>query len=400
MQLNLSSQRATRVVASHRHATPVVTAPRRSNRTSSVAAKAVQTPSNATAASELQSLGRLSTIVPDTLAMETLTPGAKLAAGTVSASVLRSVIVSESLGLKPYENAIMAAMAAGKNSNSPLAAAADPLDRALVNVGAMLCDVVWGRVETIVDPNLATDQAAITEKVRLLAALYAALRVPRDRLIFGLPATWAATQAAKTLEAEGIATSLYMVFSAAQGIAAMQAGASVIRINVGRLREWYDKNPGAIRNPHGPREDTGAPTAYDPAIELVKELYCYGRKYHPKSAIMAMGLRTRQDALDLAGLDYLILSGRVMSQLAAVDTDQGYNDGLSAVAGSSGVEAVLTPALAAQAEVKQWSVLTEPVWKSELGPAATELLAAALKLRANDVTELKKLLASRSSAAD
>lgn len=40
------------------------------------------------------------------------------------------------------------------------------------------------------------------------------------------------------------------------------------------------------------------------------------------------------------------------------------------------------------------------MWKSELGPAATELLAAALKLRANDVTELKKLLASRSSAAD
>ncbi|PNW73401.1 hypothetical protein CHLRE_14g630835v5 [Chlamydomonas reinhardtii] len=89
-----------------------------------------------------------------------------------------------------------------------------------------------------------------------------------------------------------------------------------------------------------------------------------------------------------------------MSQLAAQDTDQGYNDGLSAVGGSSGVEAVLTPALAAQAEVKQWPALTEPVWKSELGPAATELLAAALKLRANDVTELKKLLASRSSAAD
>lgn len=102
MQLNLGRP-STRVVAGHRHATPVVTASRFSSRRSSVAAKAVQTPSNATAASELQSLGRLSTIVPDTLAMETLTPGAKLAAGTVSASVLRSVLVSESLGLKPYE---------------------------------------------------------------------------------------------------------------------------------------------------------------------------------------------------------------------------------------------------------------------------------------------------------
>ncbi|KXZ41471.1 hypothetical protein GPECTOR_447g339 [Gonium pectorale] len=94
------------------------------------------------------------------------------------------------------------------------------------------------------------DEAALVAKVRSLASLFAALRVPSNRVVFGLPATWAATQAVRTLEGEGIATDVYMVYSLAQGIAAMQAGASVIRINVGRIHDWYDKNPGAIRNPH------------------------------------------------------------------------------------------------------------------------------------------------------
>lgn len=60
-------------------------------------------PSRATAANELESLSRLSNIVPDTLAFESLVPGSKLAAASVSAATLRSVLVGESLGHKPYE---------------------------------------------------------------------------------------------------------------------------------------------------------------------------------------------------------------------------------------------------------------------------------------------------------
>ncbi|EFJ46559.1 hypothetical protein VOLCADRAFT_81816 [Volvox carteri f. nagariensis] len=280
-------------------------------------------PSRATAANELESLSRLSSIVPDTLAFETLVPGAKLAAASVSASTLRSVLVGESLGHKPYENAINAALAAGgATASSPLSATSDPLDRAMVNVGAMLAECVSGRVETVVDPRLANDEAALVSKVRQLAAAYELLHVLRNRLVFALPATWAGTQAARALEADGIATTIYMVYSMAQGVAAMQAGASVVRIAVGRIHDWYDKNPGVIRNPHGPREDSGAPTSYDPGLELVKELYCYGRRFHPKTKIMATSLRNRKDVLELAGVDYLVLPGRVMRQLEQLATDQ------------------------------------------------------------------------------
>ncbi|GLC41793.1 hypothetical protein PLESTB_001701800 [Pleodorina starrii] len=356
-------------------------------------------PSRATAANELESLSRVSSVVPDTYAFETLVPGAKMAAASVSAATLRSVLVGQSLGHKPFENAINAALAAGRAASSPLSATSDPLDRAMVNVGAMLSDCVTGRVETVVDPRLANDEAAQVAKVRSLAAAYAALHVPRDRLVFALPATWAGTQAARVLEAEGIATTIYMVYSMAQGVAAMQAGASVLRVVVSRIHDWYDKNPGVIRNPNGPRELAGVPSSYDPGMELVKELYCYGRRFHPKTKIMAAGLRSRKDVMDLAGVDYLVLPGRLMSQLEQVATDQGYNDGLSAVEGSSGVEAALTTAVAAARVMHKWEPLTEESWRSGLGLAASELLDSTLKRRCRDMDELLVLLKDRISSS-
>jgi hypothetical protein len=40
------------------------------------------------------------------------------------------------------------------------------------------------------------------------------------------------------------ALQVFMVYSFVQGVAAMQAGASVIQPNVGRVRDWYNRHPG------------------------------------------------------------------------------------------------------------------------------------------------------------
>lgn len=37
--------------------------------------------------------------------------------------------------------------------------------------------------------------------------------------------------------------------SMVQGVAAAQAGVSVIQINMGRLQDWYNSHPGVIRDP-------------------------------------------------------------------------------------------------------------------------------------------------------
>jgi transaldolase len=41
-----------------------------------------------------------------------------------------------------------------------------------------------------------------------------------------------------------------------QGVAAAQAGVSVVQPNVGRTRDWYNKHPGIIRDPHVRSEST------------------------------------------------------------------------------------------------------------------------------------------------
>lgn len=79
----------------------------------------------------------------------------------------------------------------------------------------------------------------IVSKVHDLMKLHKSMGVPQDRLIFRVPATWAGIQACRKLEAEGIATQAVLVYSYIQGVAAAQAGVSVVQPNVGRVRDWW-----------------------------------------------------------------------------------------------------------------------------------------------------------------
>lgn len=126
----------------------------------------------------------------------------------------------------------------------------------------------------------------------------------------------------------------------------------MVQPNVGRTRDWYNKHPGIIRDPHvrhtaqlggantfhllavylfvlllvtlsawknmpehnlacqkltagcmhvlrcmlvqGPREDTGFSSAIDPGQRLASQVYTYCKKFHPKTQVMASGLRTKE----------------------------------------------------------------------------------------------------------
>ena len=87
--------------------------------------------------------------------------------------------------------------------------------------------------------------------------MYEELGVTADRVILRIPATWNGIQASARLEAEGHATHLILVYSVVQGLAAAQAGCSVVQPNVGRIADWYTKHPNFIKDPSGPREDSG-----------------------------------------------------------------------------------------------------------------------------------------------
>lgn len=210
--------------------------------------------------------------------------------------------------------------------------------------------------------------------------LYSEMGVPSSKLIFRVPATWAGIQAAAELEASGAAVQVFHVYSLVQGVAAAQAGASVVQPNVGRTRDWYNLHPGVIRDPHGPREDSGFASRVDPGVQLARRLYGYVKARHPKTQVMASGLRTKGDALALAGCDYLVLPARVMADLEASPTLQGYNSGLSAAAPSDddddGVRVMLRPGAVPDGdEVPEIARVDEEMFNDGLGLAGKELLA-------------------------
>jgi hypothetical protein len=43
----------------------------------------------------------------------------------------------------------------------------------------------------------------------------------------------------------------------------------------------------------GPREDSGFSSGVDPGVRLASQLYTYIKKFHPKTQVMASGLRTK-----------------------------------------------------------------------------------------------------------
>eukprot|EP00877_Chromochloris_zofingiensis_P014943 jgi/Chrzof1/9702/Cz04g12210.t1 len=259
------------------------------------------------------------------------------------------------------------------------------LDKALANVGAILAKEVEGRVCTEVDPRLADDKDMLVKKAQTLLSQYEEMKVPKNKLIFRLPGTWAGIQAAAALEKQGVATQVFHIYSLIQGIAAAQAGVSVIQPNVGRTRDWYNKHPGVIRDRFGPREDTGFTSSVDPGILLAKQLYDYVKTYHPESQIMASGLRTKEDALALAGCDYLVVSSKIMSALEATPTLQGYNNDLSADALQEALERQLSPESARENCPPEFPAVDESKFNSELNVAAKELLRVGLEGLKRDV---------------
>eukprot|EP00878_Enallax_costatus_P009242 GHUV01009660.1.p2 GENE.GHUV01009660.1~~GHUV01009660.1.p2 ORF type:complete len:118 (+),score=50.94 GHUV01009660.1:665-1018(+) len=105
---------------------------------------------------------------------------------------------------------------------------------------------------------------------------------------------------------------------------------------------------------------------------------------------MASGLRTKEDALALAGCDYLVLTAKVMAELEASPTLQGYNAGLSAAgpAYDDAVERPLSPEAAKASDLADKGPVTEEMFNEQLGPCGEELLNQGLTGLVRDVETL------------
>ncbi|CAL9188232.1 unnamed protein product [Musa hybrid cultivar] len=298
-------------------------------------------------------------------------------AATVSSSFLLGLC---SLPDTKFKSAIETALADSEcngkmNSSDRLSCFSN---KALVNVGADLARFVPGRVSTEVDARLAYDTRGIIRKVHELLKLYNEVEVSSQRLLFKIPSTWQGIEASRLLESEGIQTHLTFVYSFSQAAAAAQAGASVIQIFVGRIRDWARNHTG------DPEIEAACRNGEDPGLALVKKTYNYIHKYGYKSKLMAAAVRNKQDIFSLLGIDYIIAPLKILQSLKESVTypDEKYSYVRRLSPGSARMYNFT------EEELVKWD---QRSFASAMGPAAEELVAAGLEGYVNQTRRVEEL---------
>ncbi|KAG1359294.1 transaldolase-like [Cocos nucifera] len=277
-------------------------------------------------------------------------------------------------------------------------------NKALVHVGADLAKLVPGRVSTEVDARLAYDTQGIIRRVHELLKLYNEVEVSSQRLLFKIPSTWQGIEASRLLESEGIQTHLTFIYryllgillcdnfhiteyvvsdvisSFSQAAAAAQAGASVIQIFVGRIRDW------ARNHSSDPEIEAACKNGEDPGLALVKKTYNYIHKYGHKSKLMAAAVRNKQDIFSLLGIDYIIAPLKILQSLKESVTypKEKYSYVRRLSPGSAKMYDFT------EEELIKWDQMS---FACAMGPAAEELLAAGLEGYVNQTRRLEDLFA-------
>lgn len=237
------------------------------------------------------------------------------------------------------------------------------VDRLTIGVGAMLAELVPGRVSTEVDADQAHDTAATIAKARQFIAMYAAAGVPRDKVLIKIAATWAGVEATRVLQAEGIDCNLTLIFNPTQALACSEAGAFLISPFVGRILDWYVANG-----------QTPATIDEDPGVKFVRGVYAEFKRRGSPTVVMGASFRSTAQIEALAGCDRLTISPDLLEKL---DADHGELP-RKLVAGAADGAAV-TPIDAAK-------------FAADLAadPMATEKLATGIEAFAKDLEALRE----------
>jgi len=182
------------------------------------------------------------------------------------------------------------------------------IERLMTLFGRELTKVVPRYVSTEVDARLSFDTGATIVKARALIADYRALGVARERILIKIASTWAGIEAARVLEAEGIACNMTLIFSLPQAQACFDAGVTLISPFVGRITDWYKKAEGV---------DNYAPDD-DPGVASVRRIDAYARSYGYLTKVMAASFRHSGQILALTGADLMTISPALLEELAGM----------------------------------------------------------------------------------
>jgi len=179
------------------------------------------------------------------------------------------------------------------------------IDILTVKFGVEILKLIEGRVSTEVDAALSYDTEATIKKAHELCELYKGYGIDQSRILIKIASTWEGIQAAKVLEAEGIACNLTLLFGLHQAQACADAKVTLISPFVGRILDWYKKAEGV----------DAYPIEKDPGVVSVKKIYTYYKQQNIPTQVMGASFRSIDQVLGLAGCDLLTISPSLLTQL-------------------------------------------------------------------------------------
>lgn len=245
----------------------------------------------------LDQLKKYTTVVADTGDFE------KMKAFQPQDATTNPSLILKAAQLPQYQNLI--AQVKKEHSSSKLT---DLIDALLVEFGSEILKIVPGRVSTEVDARLSFDAAATIEKARAIIALYEKKGISRTRILIKIASTWEGIQAARSLQQEGIACNMTLLFSLTQAVACADAKAQLISPFVGRITDWHKKN-----NPNW--QDSMSGTSVDPGVQSVKSIYQYYKKFDISTEVMGASFRNIGQIQELSGCDLLTISPELLAEL-------------------------------------------------------------------------------------
>merc|ERR1711934_992863 len=183
------------------------------------------------------------------------------------------------------------------------------MDKMFVLFGCEILKIVPGRVSTEVDARLSFDKEVQIEKAKRLIKMYEEEGIDKERVLIKLSSTWEGIKAAEELEAKhGIHCNLTLLFSFAQAVACAEAKVTLISPFVGRIMDYHKKDTGKSWDDN-PSED--------PGVLSVTRIYNYFKKHDYKTVVMGASFRNVGEIKELAGVDLLTISPKLLDELAA-----------------------------------------------------------------------------------
>jgi transaldolase len=203
-----------------------------------------------------------------------------------------------------YQDLVKGAIRYASRFPDPVSRTEAGMGKLFVSFGCEILKVVPGRVSTEINARLSFDTDGTLTEAHRIIAMYEESGVGRERVLIKIASTWEGILAAEQLEREGIHCNLTLLFSFAQAVACAEAGVTLISPFVGRIYDWYAKQP-------------GVPGEEDPGVASVVRTYNYYKKFGYPTQVMGASFRKIDQIVNLAGCDLLTISPDLLEKLEA-----------------------------------------------------------------------------------